>query len=93
MTKTQEQLVKESKLKELLSDLSIGSVYFDSNKTVAITVELGGCNGITYEHMKALSKLFKTDKISTSDFIRSGGCETCGHGETNECTIYVFEAK
>ena len=92
MTKTKAQLVKESKVKELLSDLSIQSVYFQ-DKTVCITIELGGCNGITYEHMKALSKLFKTDKISTSDFTRSGGCETCGYGETNECTIYVYEAK
>jgi hypothetical protein len=46
---------------------------------------------ITFDQWEKLSELFKTTKISSSDFNHSGGCQTCGYGSTRELTFNVYE--
>lgn len=55
----------------------------------AVNFDIDMSGSITYEDFEALSILFNTKKISSSDFVKTRGCETCDYGSSKWATIYI----
>ncbi len=80
----------QSKIKERFPG---ASVYLSGdNKIVEVAVYSSGEDSLTFENYKFFSDLFKTNSITTGLYINhNGGCETCGHGESNEVERVTFK--
>jgi len=81
----------QEKIRETIPGLSAKVPYFGlttDGYSVTFDIDLD-CTSITYEEFEALSILFNTKKISTSDFTHTRGCETCDWGGTKTATVYL----
>ena len=83
---TNEQI--EEMMKELFSsvwgiDVSIRGGY------ISIEIEDNDAIDVSFDDLSELSDLFETKNINVGDNWSSGGCETCGWGETHGLTIHI----
>lgn len=86
----------DTKIKKVLSDAEVNATSVSSHVNrdgqVSASIDIEG-SSLTFEKLDRISKALNTKKIDVGSGYSSGGCETCGYGESSWVELVVSDIK